>query len=831
MALIEELAPEGPDAAAIREHLARHTPDPRRRAEHARRALAIRGGAAGTRRIDALHALAAAQIDLGDLDGAEQSLLRAGADIVGAEDRRADHDETRGLLSLARGDLAAAESMIGRALRREERRATVGVRSARLLVRLGDIARLQGDLDAAEAFLSRSLAFGEHENDDALAAAALAGLGDVAHERGDGARAEERHRKAGAILAAIDPDHPALARAWRGLAQVLLVAGRLDETEPIGRRVLAADERERPGTLALVETRHLLGELALRRGDPAAAERVGREALTLVQALAPGSRWEARTEELLAAAATRQGRREAAVAHLRRALDALEAQAARLGGSLEALAQFSARHEAPYRELEALLLALGRPEEAFHTLERRRSRALLALRRVRHLRIERFSPEEVRTEVRLADAAYDRVLRRLGDAPAADRAARDALAGELATARRRRQQARARRRWNGVVVTSEARAPLDLPGVRELLPAGTLLLAYSFGPQASRVYTVGPGAADFGVFPLTADDAELRDLVRGFREQVDARRGSQLQAAVLEHARRLGEVLLGPVAPVLRRSDALLVVPDGPLHLVPFAALVAPGSARYLVEEKPLHVVASATLYADLAALPPRPPGPIRVVGFGDPSYAASAGELPPPVTTAVRAGLRLDPLPFSRRELTGLQGLGGEPQIWLGADASEERAKALGADARIIHFACHGYVDREYPLESALALATPREAGEDAENGLLQAWEILEEVRIDAELVTLSACETAVGKAVPGEGVLGLTWAFQYAGARSVLASLWEVNDASTAELMGRFYAHLRTGHGKAEALRRAQLHLLQEPATSAPYFWAAFQLAGSGR
>jgi CHAT domain-containing protein len=87
------------------------------------------------------------------------------------------------------------------------------------------------------------------------------------------------------------------------------------------------------------------------------------------------------------------------------------------------------------------------------------------------------------------------------------------------------------------------------------------------------------------------------------------------------------------------------------------------------------------------------------------------------------------------------------------------------------------------------------------------------------------------VGKAVPGEGVLGLTWAFQYAGARSVLASLWEVNDASTAELMGRFYAHLRTGHGKAEALRRAQLHLLQEPATSAPYFWAAFQLAGSGR
>ena len=111
---------------------------------------------------------------------------------------------------------------------------------------------------------------------------------------------------------------------------------------------------------------------------------------------------------------------------------------------------------------------------------------------------------------------------------------------------------------------------------------------------------------------------------------------------------------------------------------------------------------------------------------------------------------------------------------------------------------------------------------------GLLQAWEVFEQLRLDADLVTLSSCGTGTGQAPAGEGVLSLARAFQYAGARSVVASLWDIPDRSTALLMQRFYAGLAGGLDKDEALRRAQLALLHEPETSHPFHWAAHQLVG---
>src|SRR5207344_546988 len=111
----------------------------------------------------------------------------------------------------------------------------------------------------------------------------------------------------------------------------------------------------------------------------------------------------------------------------------------------------------------------------------------------------------------------------------------------------------------------------------------------------------------------------------------------------------------------------------------------------------------------------------------------------------------------------------------------------------RYIHFATHSVLDERFPLNSALVLSIPGKPIEGQDNGLLQAWEIFDQMRIDADLVTLSACGTALGKEMGGEGLIGLTRAFQYAGARSVLASLWKVEDKATGELMKRFYTHLK--------------------------------------
>ncbi len=179
-----------------------------------------------------------------------------------------------------------------------------------------------------------------------------------------------------------------------------------------------------------------------------------------------------------------------------------------------------------------------------------------------------------------------------------------------------------------------------------------------------------------------------------------------------------------------------------------------------------------------------------------------------------------------------------------MGESATEEIAKTISGQATHLHFACHGILDEQSPLDSALALTTPTKWSVNRENGLLQAWEIMEELTLKTELVVLSACDSGLGAAIGGEGFLGLTRAFQYAGARSIVASFWQVSDLSTAPFMVQFYKNLKEGKTKDLALRKAQLDMIQQrilPTENGevsggkdyvhPYFWAPFQLIGDWR
>jgi len=231
-------------------------------------------------------------------------------------------------------------------------------------------------------------------------------------------------------------------------------------------------------------------------------------------------------------------------------------------------------------------------------------------------------------------------------------------------------------------------------------------------------------------------------------------------------------------------------------------------------------------VYAELKKRSPPADGPDRLalLAFGDPRYAGEDASGDAEDWMLARAG-RLVPLPATRTEVESIAALEPErSRVYLGAEATEARAKAEMPRARRLHFACHGLLDRRHPLDSALALSP----GGTDDNGLLQAWEVIERVRLDADLVTLSACETGLGRDMGGEGLVGLVRAFQYAGARAVLASLWEVSDRSTALLMQRFYTGLRRGLTKDEALRAAQTEVRGQAAHAHPYHWAAFQLSG---
>ena len=775
-----------------------------------------------------------------------------------------------GIVAAQRGDLRTAEDFFRRGLVIEDRLRPGTVEQARALHNVGIISRRRGDLAAAEQYMTRSLAILEGLGSSVDAANLMASLGVVYKERGDLAGAEVYYRRSLALYEKLAPGSGDAAAALHNLANVRMWQGDVGGAEEHYRRAVELQERIGPDNINVAGSLNGLAEAARQRGDLASARGYAERSLAILEKLAPqgqGAEAALRVSGDIAmdagdleaaegfyrrALEIRRGMGQAleaeachslATLHRRRkdlgqalgfhlcALDALDARRRSVGGTDESRAAFGQRFAGYYRGAIEVLMELGRPAEAFHVLERYRARGFLSMLAERDLVFARDVPEELDRERRALNLEFERTLQRAGAAKAADL---PKLREALADVRRRQGVVREKiRAASPRLAALEYPEPLDLPGARAALDAGTVLLSYSLGPEGGHVFAVGPGPDDFLAVPLDVRLAGMRADAARFRELME--KPSVLQRAQLQAlARRLADALLRPVAEPIRRADRILVVPDGPLHLVPFAALADPTGARgfrYLAESKAVHVAASATVFAEL-----RKRGPVRrearLVAFGDPDYSAAAHVAPAgALRAAAERGLDLRPLPASRAEVMGLKTLyPGASRVFMGAEASEENAKAVGPDPSLIHFATHGLADESSPLESTLALTLPR-AQSAGENGLLQAWEIFEQLRIDADLVTLSACGTARGQELSGEGILGLTRAFQHAGARTVLASLWEVSDASTADLMRHFYRHLSAGVPQSEALRRAQVALLRKPATAAPYYWAAFTLAGAAR
>jgi CHAT domain-containing protein len=288
-------------------------------------------------------------------------------------------------------------------------------------------------------------------------------------------------------------------------------------------------------------------------------------------------------------------------------------------------------------------------------------------------------------------------------------------------------------------------------------------------------------------------------------------------------AQRLFDQLLGGI-PEFKEKHALIVVPDGKLHLLPFAALVNDG--QYILVSHAVTVAPSGTV---LDMLRDRADHLIRddlpYVGVAAWTSKAQPQTLLATIRRAVSGPERreLVPLPESRYEIDTIAGDLPKPStILLGSRATETNFKQLPlSQYNVIHLALHGYADPEFPDRSALVFA-PEEPAKD--DGLLQVREI-RSLRLDANLVTLSACDTGVGP-VGEEGVANIVNAFIEAGAQSVVSTLWELEDHATAHLMTVFYQHLGRHEEKAEALRQAQVEMLNSGAP--PYYWAGFELDG---
>jgi CHAT domain-containing protein/tetratricopeptide (TPR) repeat protein len=783
------------------------------------------------------------------------------------------------------GDSRRAEALLTESLHIRQRAAPGSWLVVSTLDNLGIVQKNRGDLSAAETTFRRSLALNETALPDGLdVAQTLAYLGDVADLRADGAAAEDYERRALAIRQRLAPDSLEVAASLHDLGSTLLEGGDAEAAEESFRRSLSILERHHVSELAIADERAGLGTAAWWRHDYPAAERSlrqaletyrrlvpagrqfaltldnladsllelgrleeaesdGRQAAAILAEIAPGSALEASAYRDLAVTVRRRKRPAEARQLYAKALAALESQEERLGGSRQDRTGFAARYADYYHEAIDLLVELGRKGEAFALLERYRAHQLLKLLVERDLTLADGVPADLEAERRRLHAEYDRAWRELGALSAAGTSEpRDELQRRLRDVRFQQDGLQARIRAASPRLSAlRYPRPLDLPATRQALDRGTLLLSYSIGKDRGLLFAAGPEEGTFQVFRLAVTKAQLEDDVRRFRTFVEQSRRTADRATVLRFASPLSARLLAPAASQIARATRLLVLADGPLHFLPFAALADPGARRprFLVEAAPIATAASVTVFSQLKS-ERRERTAFRVSAFGDPTYPplAAADAAEPALRGALRSGLRLDPLPGSRAEVESLRAIfPWTSHLYLGPAATEEQVKALGRDSTIVHFACHGILDERSPLDSALALTIPTEPREGQDNGLLQAWEIFEQVRLDADLVTLSACQSALGKEIGGEGLLGLTRAFQYAGARSVLASLWSVGDTATAVLMKRFYGYFKAGRPKDEALRSAQLDLLAGRAAgtdldaSHPFYWAAFELAGDSR
>jgi CHAT domain-containing protein/Tfp pilus assembly protein PilF len=530
----------------------------------------------------------------------------------------------------------------------------------------------------------------------------------------------------------------------------------------------------------------------------------------------------------------------------------------------------------------------GHDVAAFHSSERAHARSLLELLAEARIDVEQGIAPELKQRERLINRRIAWIQSRLIDAYAqsqTDQSRIKTLEEDLKQVDSQREQLNSEiRRRHPRYADLQYPAPPELKAIQSLLDDQTVLLEYALGKDASFLFAVTRN--DFAVARLSSD-ASIARQVEALRATITARPQRSTFPKQMEYSRKLYRELIEPAGKLLSGKRKLIIVPSGILHYLPFETLLSSGEERtlatvgldrwpFLLKNYAISYVPSAGVLTGLRNRPPSSPEVRKTfLAFADPAYVndrpteVALADTPQRGAFGDQQTWKLGRLPESRREVEQIARLYAKDKVslLLGAEASEENVKAADRfrDYRYVHFATHGLLNEERPPYSGLilSLAAPepprskptsgvraeargsgptdtkagslhsasneldQRAGPQTEDGLLQVYEIFH-LKLNADLVVLSACETGLGKQVKGEGLVGLTHAFFYAGTPSILVSLWKVQDRSTADLMVNLYQQLDMDKDKAEALRMAKLQLIQQKRYAHPYYWAPFVLTG---
>ena len=583
-----------------------------------------------------------------------------------------------------------------------------------------------------------------------------------------------------------------------------------------------------------------IGYVLYRLGKYVEAERCFKSALKL--ALKVGRNeilWEAYLG--LGQCLENSGQYESAIASYRKAIDIIEVMRSRVALD-DYKAGFIRDKMKAYEALLNLLYDLKENEntsrydgEIFEVVERAKARAFLeelgrAGRSTSDLINQEFKNEQLSLSKKISLTISDLIRTDLGEEKRTKLLARLELEEDAYTSLLNR------------IRTEEAeysRLPfpqaISAPRIQEQhLDERSAILEYYLGEERS-----------FGIF-LTQKSfilkalpprAEIEDSLRAFLKMLSTPPHRNFQG--VPAGCRIYKDLVYPFEDVLAPyCDHLIFVPDGILYYLPFEALVRrdkkTDEPRYLVEIYDISYAPSVSSLVYLMEKERRELYKKTLLAVGDPVYLYRNSGLSKRWDNhedALREiylnnGFELSSLPHSKREVHRVARCfpEDEVEVLLASQAKEEDIKSRPLEEyRVIHFACHGFLDEKTPMRSALVLTLDDDSEED---GFLQAREITN-LQLDADLVVLSACQTGKGRLESAEGVLGLPRAFFYAGARSTISSLWKIDDKSTSEIMPQFYRYLTAGNNKARSLRLAKLNMLKSR-FSHPFYWAAFVLNG---
>jgi len=368
---------------------------------------------------------------------------------------------------------------------------------------------------------------------------------------------------------------------------------------------------------------------------------------------------------------------------------------------------------------------------------------------------------------------------------------------------------------------------------RELLQPDQALLEYFVGDSSIFLFLVSPDHFEMleiaKDFPLEEWVREFRDGISGFHtsKNPSPELRQQLQEQYVETAAKLYEKLIAPLKE--RLPERLIIVPDGVLGYLPFEALLVErpkrayrfNSHHYLVRDHAISYSYSATLLREMQRRQRNQQTEKSLLAMA-PYYTGDTTLLADLFSYVENMRKDLAPLPYSGEEAWKIGQL-WEGDVFVGEDATEERFMQLAGNYRILHLATHGQANDQMGDYSFLAFS---EIKDSIENELLYVRDLYN-LRLNADLVVLSACETGIGELQRGEGIISLARAFAYAGARSIVTTLWSVADAKTKDFTLEFYRQLKAGLAKDRALQQARLHYLKThlgPEEAHPFFWAGF-------